>query len=160
MVTKEPTFGAYVRQLRGKKEWSLLALSEHAHLNYQNLSRIENDSTVPSPETVVTLAETLGGDLNYMLRLADCLPRQILERLAARPESQAVRRAAGGVAKQPASGPNARAEALARSLGVPDAEVADVADAVVRLLQLDARRRHAVVQLMKTFDGGGRAGQR
>jgi len=160
VVARDPTFGAYVRQLRANKGWSLLALSEHTHLNYQNLSRIENDSTVPSPETVVTLADALGGDLNYMLQLADCLPKQILERLVARPSSQAARRAAGGPAKPSASGPNAKAAALARSLGVPDAEIADVADAVVHLLELDARRRHAVVQLMKTFDGGGRAGQR
>src|SRR3990170_3391207 len=155
MTLHEQTLGGYLRELRGKKEWSLLALSEETGLNYANLSRIENDSIVPTPKTVVALAEALGGDLTLMLELAECLPKQILDRLTARPATPAMKRSAGAGGKTPVPAPNARAEALARSLGVADSEISDVADAIVRLLKLDARRRQAVVQLMKTFDGGG-----
>jgi len=153
-VPTEQTLGDYLRELRKKKEWTLLALSEQTKLNYPHLSRIENDSAVPTPQTVVTLANALGGDLNLMLELADCLPKQILDRLTSRPETPVMKRSAGGASRPSTSAPNARAEALARSLGVPDSEVADVAEAVIHLLKLDSRRRRAVVQLMKTFDGG------
>ena len=130
-------------------------LAERTAMNYSHLSRIENDSAVPTPETVVKLAEALGGDLNLMLELADCLPKQILDRLTGRPEAPVMKRAAGGRGKSPASAPNVRAQALAESLGVPESEVTDVAEAIIQLLSLDSRRRRAVVQLMKTFDGGG-----
>ena len=160
MSTRDQTLGDYLRELRSKKSWSLLRLSEKSQLNYQHLSRIENDSVVPSPETIVRLAEVLGGDLSLMLELGDCLPKQILERLSARPNAPALKRAAGDSGtRADNSTPNGRAEALARHLGVPDSEVAEVADAVVKLMRLDSRRRRAVVQLMKTFDGGG-GGQR
>ncbi len=159
MPKSQPTLGAYLRELRRRKTWSLLALSKDAGLNYQHLSRIENDSIVPAPETVVKLAESLGGDLNLMLELSECLPRQILDRLSARPTTPALQRSASGGKSAPVSAPNSRAEALARSMGVPQSELADVAEAIVKLLSLDARRRQAVVQLMKTFDGGGGAGQ-
>lgn len=155
MPKNQSTLGAYLRELRRKKTWSLLALSQHSGMNYQHLSRIENDSIVPAPDTVVKLAEALGGDLNLMLQLADCLPRQILERLSARPGSPVLRRAASGAKGEGTSTPNASAKALARAMGVPQSELNDVADAIVRLLSLDARRRQAVVLLMQTFDGGG-----
>ena len=160
MAKNEQTLGAYLRDLRRKKTWSLLALSKDAGLNYQHLSRIENDSIVPAPETVVKLAESLGGDLNLMLELSACLPRQILDRLTARPATPALRRSASSGKTAPGSAPNTRAEALARSMGVPQSELADVAEAVVKLLSLDARRRQAVVQLMRMFDGGDSGGER
>jgi transcriptional regulator with XRE-family HTH domain len=153
MATEQPTLGEYLRDLRARKAWSMVVLSKESGINYQHLSRIENNSIVPMPETVVKLAESLGGDLGYMLELADCLPKQILERLSARPQTPALRRSAGG--GRSASSPNARAETLAREMGVPESEVTDVANAVVRLMALDVRRRRAVVQLMKTFDGRG-----
>jgi transcriptional regulator with XRE-family HTH domain len=157
-MPSQQTLGDYMRELRKKKEWSLVALSEETGLNYPHLSRIENNSAVPTPQTVVTLADALGGDLNLMLELADCLPKQILERLSARPDGPVLGRSAGGSGK-PSAAPDSRAAALAKSLGVPESEVEDVAEAVVRLLRLDSRRRRAVVNLMKTFDGGG-GGQR
>ncbi len=160
MTKNQSTLGEYLRELRRKKTWSLLALSKDAGLNYQHLSRIENDSIVPAPGTVVKLAESLGGDLNLMLELADCLPRQILDRLSARPGSPVLRRGASGAKAEGGSTPNASAKALAGAMGVPQSELADVAEAIVKLLSLDARRRQAVVQLMKTFDGGEGAGER
>lgn len=153
MARLDRTLGSYLRELRARKTWSLITLSEQSGLSYPNLSRIENDSVVPTPETVVKLAEALGGDLPLMLELADCLPKQILERLANRPPTPVLKRTAGHSGRTSSGAPNQRAEALARSLGVPESEIEDVAEAVVRLLQLDARRRQAVVQLMKTFDG-------
>lgn len=135
----------------------MLRLSEKTRLSYPHLSKIENDSVVPTPQTVVTLVETLGGDLNLMLELADCLPKQILDRLTSRPETPSLKRAAGGGGKP--STPDERVAAIARALGVPESEVGDTAEAVVTLLRLDSRRRRAVVQLMRTFDGGG-GGQR
>lgn len=160
MPASEQTLGVHLRDLRRKKTWSMLDLSSHTGLNYQHLSRIENDSIVPTPETVVKLATALGGDLNFMLRLADCLPRQILDRLSASPNTPAMRRAAAGGARRPAVTRDARAKALAREMGVAPSELADVADAMVRFLNLEPRRRQLVVQLMKTFDEGGRASQR
>jgi hypothetical protein len=155
------TLGGYLKELRDKKQWSLLMLAQKTGLNYPHLSRIESDSIVPTPKTVVTLSEALGGDLNLMLELAECLPKQILERLTARPTTPtpAMKRSAGEGGRSTATSPNAKAEGLARSLGVPESEVAEVADAVVKLMQLDSRRRRAVTQLMRTFDGGG-GGQR
>ena len=103
MATQDQSLGDYLRELRAKKEWSLLRLSQETGLNYANLSRIENDSIVPTPQTVVTLAEALGADLNLMLELADCLPKQILDRLTARPGTPMMKRAAGGAGKDRAS---------------------------------------------------------
>jgi transcriptional regulator with XRE-family HTH domain len=160
MTPPATTIGTYIRELRERKGWSLFELSKQSGLNYQHLSRIASDSVVPNPETVVKLAETLDGNLDTMLELADCLPRQILERLSARSGQPALRRQAGPSKREPVVSPNGQAEALARSLNVPDEEVDEVADAMVRFLTLDARRRQAVVQLMKTFDGGGGGGQR
>jgi transcriptional regulator with XRE-family HTH domain len=148
------TLGEYLRELRGKKHWNLVALAERSGLNYQHLSRIENDSIVPAPDTVVRLADSLGGDLQLMLELADCLPKEILQRLAVRPTRGTMKRTAGADPIRPSRAPDARARSLAQQLGVPESEVDEVADAVVHLMTLDSRRRRAVVQLMRTFDGG------
>lgn len=155
MASPELTFGSYLRELRGKKTWSLLTLSEKSALNYQHLSRIENDAVVPNADTTVRLAEVLGGDLKLMLELADCLPAEILLRMTAQGAGRSLKRSAHSASKaatRPAA--EVRAQALARSLGVPESEVEDIANAMVRLTRLDARKRRAVVQLMKTLDGG------
>ncbi len=44
-------------------------------------AQIENDNAVPNAETVVKLSTALDGDLERMLEMAACLPREILQRL-------------------------------------------------------------------------------
>jgi transcriptional regulator with XRE-family HTH domain len=92
-----PTFGEYVRRLRRRKRWGLQELADSAGLSVSHLSRIENDNAVPNAESVVKLNGALEGDLGQMLELADCLPREILERYIRRAYEgeSALRRAAG-----------------------------------------------------------------
>lgn len=129
-------------------------ISEQTGLSYTHLSRIENDSSIPGAETVARLAEALGGDLKLMLELADCLPRQILDRISNREQTNApaLRRAAGGQPPQRSiGGLEGRALTLVRAAGVPEAESDHAADAIVRLLRLDPRRRRALIQLVRSF---------
>jgi len=92
------TFGEYIRRLRRAKRWTLEDVAQRAGLSGTHLSRIENDNTVPSPETVVKLAEALDGDLALLLDLAKCLPQEILDRLIDRANASpaALRRSATG----------------------------------------------------------------
>src|SRR4051794_7425757 len=78
------TFGEYVRRLRRRKRWQLQELSTATGLSVTHLSRFENDSAVPNPESVVKLSKALDGELELMLQMADCLPREILDRLVDR----------------------------------------------------------------------------
>ena len=97
-----------------------------------------------------------------MLEMADCLPKQILDRISSRGEAATPRmqRSAGAGAS---TGPRSSAEAdvlkLVRRFAVAEADQEAVAGALVRLLRLDRRRQRAVVNLMKQFvteegDGG------
>lgn len=129
-------------------------VADETELSYHHLSRVENDSAVPGVETIAKLADALGGDLKLMLEMADCLPRQILNRITSRPEtaSRSLKRSAGGASSQ-ASGtsPEGRALALAKAAGIPGAEEVEVANAIVRLLTLDRKRRRAIVQLLEGY---------
>src|SRR3954468_12589275 len=78
------SFGEYVRRLRRRKRWQHQELATATGLSVTHLSRIENDNAVPNPDTVVKLANALDGDLGSLLQLADCLPREILDRLVDR----------------------------------------------------------------------------
>ena len=93
------TFGEQLRRLRRAKQWQLQQLATESGLSLTHLSRLENDNGVPNAETVVKLVKALDGDLEYMLQLANCLPREILERLMRRAEGSesALRRSAGTV---------------------------------------------------------------
>ena len=91
------TLGEHVRHLRRRKGWGLQQLAEATGLSLTHLSRIENDSAVPNPGSVVKLANALGADLDRMLELAQCLPEEILKRLLRRADSDTpARRRAGG----------------------------------------------------------------
>ena len=79
-MDRDDTLGEYVRRLRRRKHWGLQDLANSASLSVSHLSRIENDGVVPNPETVVKLATALNGELDRMLEMADCLPREIFER--------------------------------------------------------------------------------
>jgi transcriptional regulator with XRE-family HTH domain len=78
------TVGEYIRRLRRRKGWTLLELARETGLSYSHLSRLENDKNLPNPETVVTLAHSLDGDLDQMLLLAKCLPQALLDLLSPR----------------------------------------------------------------------------
>lgn len=75
------TLGEYIRRLRRSKRWQLHELAAATGLSLSHLSRIENDNAVPNAETVVKLSKALDGNLELMLEMADCLPREILQRL-------------------------------------------------------------------------------
>ena len=83
------TFGEYMRRLRRSRKWSLTQLAENCNISYPHLSRLENDSVVPSVESVVRLSEALDGDVKIMLELSNCLPRVILDRIRSPEESTA-----------------------------------------------------------------------
>jgi transcriptional regulator with XRE-family HTH domain len=153
MSTEQLSIGEYIRRLRKKKVWSLQMVADHTGLSYHHLSRIENDSTVPGAETVAKVADALGGDLKLMLEMADCLPRQILDRISSRPEatSATLKRAAGGGSQPSGANPEARALAFVRAAGIPESEETEVANAVIRLVNLDRKRRHAIVQLLEGY---------
>ena len=53
-------------------------------MSLSHLSRLENEKSLPSVDTVVKLANSLEGDLELMLEMAGCLPKEILERLVRR----------------------------------------------------------------------------
>jgi len=162
MANDELSLGEYIRRLRKKKGWQLSTLAEKTGLSYHHLSRIENDSSVPGADSVALIADALGGDLKLMLEMADCLPKQILDRISSREEAATPKMARTAGPGAPA-GARAQAEAdvlrLVQRFGVAQADQASVADALVRLLRLDCRRQRAVVNLMKQFgteegDGG------
>jgi transcriptional regulator with XRE-family HTH domain len=91
------SLGEYVRRLRRRKGWQLQELANATGLSLSHLSRIENDNALPNADTVVRLAQALDGELEQMLQMADCLPREILARLIRRAEDSApsLHRAAG-----------------------------------------------------------------
>src|SRR5947209_7043966 len=83
------TFGECIHRLRRAKGWQLAQLAAATGMASTHLSRIENDNVVPNAESVVKLAKALDGDLRQMLELADCLPREILERFVRRASDSA-----------------------------------------------------------------------
>jgi transcriptional regulator with XRE-family HTH domain len=164
-MTGELTLGEYMRRLRRAKGWSLHSLSERTGLSYSHLSRVENDSVVPNPKTVVSIAEALEGDLAAMLEMADCLPRQILDRLMSQAgvdRALSLGRTAGLRSGGNASEGKAREDALslAVAIGIPKAETAEAVEALLRFLRLGQKQRRTLAQLMEMFqveeDGRGR----
>ena len=103
MVNSQLTFGEHLRRLRRRKRWGLQDLSRETGLSVSHLSRLENDNGLPKPDTVVKLASALQGELEPMLELARCLPKEILDRLIRRAseESPARLRTAGSEAEDP-----------------------------------------------------------
>ena len=99
MVDDEQSLGKYIRHQREQLSMSLLDLSIRSGVAYSHLSRIENESTIPSPETIVKIADQLEGDLTLMLQKANNLPHVILERLIERDSAvrlQTLQRAVDG----------------------------------------------------------------
>lgn len=80
------TFGEYVRRLRRAKGWTAVTAADATGIASTHLSRLENDRMCPNAETVVQIHNALGGDLVEMLRLAACVPMEVLALLEAQPD--------------------------------------------------------------------------
>jgi len=156
MSTDRLSLGEYIRRLRRQANRSLHSLSEETRISYSHLSRIENDSTVPNAHTVARIATALDGDLKLMLEMANCLPRAILDRIAAREEARSptpLRRALEGEpngAAQPAE-LGAAVTDLALAAGLDENEVSDILEAVSHLIQLGPARRSTLTSLIRSL---------
>jgi transcriptional regulator with XRE-family HTH domain len=151
------TFGEYVRRLRRRKRWQHQELATATGLSVTHLSRIENDNTVPTPDTVVKLANALDGELERMLELADCLPREILDRLVHRAADggAALKRSAGN---QPAdfSFPRALIEdidpsvriALAKHFSLSETDIDGLFGILQRVARMAPAQRAAVLDFL------------
>lgn len=151
----ELTFGERVRRLRRDKQWSLHSLAERTGLSYSHLSRVENDSVPPGVETVTKLADVLDADLGELLQLADCLPRQILDRILAREDQRATtdslkRRAGSAIADDEERGDplTGLIAALVAYRGVARDDAMQIAATVDTLLALPPDQRSAIVALV------------
>ena len=152
-----PSLGEYVRRLRRRKRWGLQELAESSSLSVSHLSRIENDNAVPSADTVVKLAGALDGDLDRMLEMADCLPREILERYVhrARDGGAVLRRSAGPESADPRfpqalvdeMDPECR-QALARQFSLSDQDVRGLFGVLQRLAEMSPTRRGRILSLL------------
>jgi transcriptional regulator with XRE-family HTH domain len=155
-MASELTLGEYLRRLRRTKHWGLQELSHAADLSVSHLSRIENDSAVPNADTVVKLANALEGDLDLMLQKADCLPREILERLMRRADdSPVLRRSAGDGGADPTfpralvedTDPKIR-QALASHFGLSDHDVQGLFHVLQRMARMEPVEREAVLRFL------------
>ena len=130
---------------------SLSDLSTRTGLAYTHLSRIENDSTVPGPDTVVKLAGALGGDLKVMLELAACLPRAILDRIAADAiagESRSLPRSAYGMSQSPYRDSPPLDLARDRAIAL---EASELEEAMSLLPKMKPHHQRAIVGLIRTL---------
>lgn len=154
-----------MRRLRRERRSSLYDLARETGLSYSHLSRIENDGTLPNPDTVVRIAEALGADLTVMLEKAQCLPAVILERIKAvnsgastpallRSVSQRSRDRAG-------ADPGMTLRAIVGEAGVAEDELVEIAQTVRRLARLEPHQRSSIMGLVQSIsverdDGDGR----
>lgn len=154
-MDSELTLGEYIRRLRKGLKRNLNWVHDQTGISYSHLSRIENDSTVPNPETVARLAEALDGDLKSMLEMADCLPRAILDRIVAHEEiggPASLRRTAGSEGAAVAEGDaDGHLVSLAQASGANNAEANELAKAIDQLLQLSPAQRRAVSSLIRSL---------
>ena len=159
------SLGEYIRRLRRRTKKSLQELSDATGLSVSHISRLENDNALPSADTVVKLATALEGDLDRMLELADCLPREILERLIQRAggSSSVHRRSAGADADPTFSqaliediDPDLR-DGIARQFGLSARDVEGLFAVLRRMPQMQPADREAVIELLAATTGGHQA---
>ena len=157
------TFGEYVRRLRRKKRWDLPTLGSASGISPTHLSRIENDNTVPAVETVIKLANALDGDLDVMVQLAACLPKEILERLVRRADEGAttVKRAAGEPGIDPGFPAALLAEVdpslrqvLAEQFHLSSDDIAGIFRVLQRVGQMNPDERKSVIAFLAAAAGG------
>lgn len=163
MPLEQTTLGEYMRRLRRAKGWSLMNVAEDTKLSYSHLSRIENDSTIPSADTVVKIAGALDGDLELMLQLAGRLPKVIVDRItvtAGDGESTRLLRSAntGGSEGSFPSDLRALAELLQRQFGLPENQARELAIGIDALARFSPDKRTALVSFLQAErgDAGGR----
>lgn len=161
-MQEEISLGEYLRRLRRSKRWDLQALANSSGLSLSHLSRIENDNAVPGPDSVVKLANALGGDLDLMLQLAACLPAEILERIVRRADegAAAVRRAAGERAIDPGfpqaliGDLDAKLQlALANRFGLSTDDVDGMFAVLQRIAQMTPAERKNVIDFLAATAG-------
>ncbi len=151
------TFGEYMRRLRRGRKWNLNTLAEATGISYTHLSRLENDSTLASADSVAKLAESLDGDLKAMLEMADCLPRTILDRIQSREEEGAgsLKRSAGLPGNLPDDSEagfdlNIVAD-LKRAYSLEDDEARKIARAIYGMVNLGESRRSSILDLIASL---------
>ena len=156
------TLGEYIRRLRRRSKKSLQELSDTTGLSVSHISRLENDNALPSPDAVVRLATALEGDLDRMLELADCLPREILERLIQRAgRSSAVHRRSAGADADPTFrqaliedlDPSLR-DGIARQFGLSARDVEGLFTVLRRMAQMQPAEREAVIEFLAATTRG------
>ncbi len=156
------TLGEYIRRLRRRSKKSLQELSDATGLSVSHISRLENDNALPSADTVVKLAAELSGDLDRMLELADCLPREILERLIQQAgRSAGAHRRSAGVDADPTFGqalvedidPGLR-DGIARQFGLSARDVEGLFTVLRRMAQMQPAEREAVIAFLATSARG------
>jgi len=146
-----------MRRLRRGRKWNLNTLAEATGISYTHLSRLENDSTLPSADSVAKLAESLDGDLKAMLDMADCLPKTILDRIRSLEEDAAgsLKRTAGlpvDSSGESDARPNLNIVAeLKQSYGLEDDEARRIARAVFNLVNLGKSQRSGIVDMIASF---------
>lgn len=151
------TFGEYMRRLRRERKWNLNTLSEHCELSYTHLSRLENDSVLPTAESVARLAQALDGDLKAMLEMANCLPRIILDRISAQeqPVGSSLLRTAGPASAGPEEPIPGLDHALTAELkefyGLDNAQAGALALAIDGLVNPDQPQRSNLFSLLARF---------
>jgi transcriptional regulator with XRE-family HTH domain len=149
------TFGEYMRRLRRSRKWNLTTLSERTGISYTHLSRLENDSALPSAEAVASLAVSLDGDLKAMLKMANCLPQVILDRISSNEENAAansLKRTAGSLgngSEEPGLDLNQDLMAqLHGAYGLDEDEIRSIGQAIKGLVHLEKSRRSAVIKMI------------
>jgi transcriptional regulator with XRE-family HTH domain len=155
-MSDEISLGKYIRKLREQKALSLFELSEHSKVAYAHLSRIENESTIPSPETIVKIATAIDGDLTVMLQKANNLPRIILDRLMERDAVVRIQTLQRSIAGSDETPDYATAQSLAKVIedsNLDNRDVAELQEAISDLLTLKPHARRAVVQLISVLSG-------
>jgi transcriptional regulator with XRE-family HTH domain len=163
METTNLSLGKYIRQLREAKRLSLTELSTRSGVAYAHMSRIENESTIPNPDTIVKICDVIDGDLTVMLQKAKNLPRVILDRLMERDAAvrlQTLHRAIEAVPDDSgdADGPLERAIEHAN---LDSQSVSELRSAIEGLISLRPHARHAVTQLIQILrddEGDGAPG--
>jgi transcriptional regulator with XRE-family HTH domain len=150
------TFGEYMRRLRRSRKWSLHTLADESGISYTHLSRLENDSTVPSAESVVRLAEVLDGDLKAMLEMSGCLPRVILDRISSlEPQANSLKRTAGLPGQAP-DGPDSGQDdklvtELQRLFHLDEEDARALAQGIGGLASLEKSQRSLVITLISSL---------
>ena len=155
------TFGEYMRRLRRARKWNLTHLAEQWDISYPHLSRLENDSALPSVESVVQLAEALDGDVKIMLELANCLPRVILDRISSQEASTAdsMTRTAGlggDLSEEPIRGvDHPLAAPIQDFYHLEDADAGALALAIDGLVNLERTQRAKLIDLISSLSAQG-----